>query len=123
MTSLDRYSLSGYSLVSVGVVLLSLIISLAIMEVTEQTVFGLPNPYFTEVLALPITVSGILFSAAGVGLIWASSSPLLSKKKKIKYAKCFDCNRALSPNVQQVKLAKNSSEGYEQQIQLCRDCI
>jgi hypothetical protein len=123
MTNLDRYTIMGYIVLIVGLVLMSTIIALGIFELTEQTVLGLPNPYFSETLALPILISGMLFSAIGLGLTWASGSALLSNRKKNKYAKCFSCTRTLSPNIQQVKLAKNTTEGNEEQIQLCRDCI
>jgi hypothetical protein len=80
---------------------------------------------FNPNLVTPYFILGLFLEVSAIGLFWFSYLKIEKPKKisRILYEKCFSCDKELSPSVDQAEVTKNTSDGQQEKIKLCKDCI
>ncbi len=76
---------------------------------------NLETPYFL------LGIVSVLFAISGFWLNHNESGKVPRIQKEV-YEKCYNCDKELTPSIEQVELTKNISN-VEQKVKLCRDCI
>ena len=76
-------------------------------------------------LETPYYSVGVVFILFSIGGFWLSYSGN-EKPRKISvklYEKCCNCDKDLSPSVEQVELTRNISSDDQEEVKLCKDCM
>ena len=76
-------------------------------------------------LEIPYFIGGvvfILFSFVGFWLGYFKNEKPRKNSAKV-YEKCSNCDKDLSPILEQVELIRNISDNDQEEVNLCKDCI
>lgn len=119
---MNIYKTLGFFGAAVGIafLIMSVIIHLnpVIQTSTSKLIVNsnLETPYFL------LGIVSVLFSISG---FWFShiENKKAQKIQRQVYEKCYNCDKELSPSVEQVELTKNISNDEQEQVKLCKDCI
>ena len=80
---------------------------------------------FNPNLETPYFLLGIVSVLLAISGFWLSHNEI-RKAPKIQrkvYEKCYNCDKELTPSIEQVELTKNISNDEQEEVNLCKDCI
>jgi len=98
---------------------MAIIIHLKVAIETSAGVFMVNSNL--ETLYFLLGIVSVLFAISGFWLSHIENKKVQKIQRQV-YEKCYNCDKELSPSVEQVEVTKNNPNDNQEKVKLCRDC-